>query len=74
MLVGGDIDHVAHTLRRRDGIVALLVGEDDQTIALAVDLLDSLAEQGAGMRLAVDDGVAEREAAPRPEPSPRWRR
>ena len=58
VLVGGDVDHGAASLRIGDLVVALLVGEDDQAIALAVDLAHRLAEEGRGMRLRVDDRKA----------------
>src|SRR5215472_909828 len=63
VLVGGDVDQGAARLRLGHLVVALLVGEDDQAIALAVDLADSLAEPGPAMRLRTDDRIAQREAA-----------
>ncbi len=44
-------------------VVALLVGKDDEAIALAVDLRHGLAEIRSLVRLRVDDRVPEREAA-----------
>src|SRR5579871_6751626 len=44
MLVRRDVDDGAASLRLGHPVVALLVGKDDQAIALAVDLADGLAE------------------------------
>src|SRR5260370_22719821 len=63
VLVRSHIHHVAAALWVGHLVVALLVGEDDQAIALAVDLGDGLAEIGPAVRLRVDDRVAQREAA-----------
>src|SRR5579872_4986200 len=65
VLVRGDVDNGAASLRLWHRVVALLVGEDDQAIALAVDLADGLAEIGPAMRLRANHGVPQRETAPR---------
>ena len=56
VLVRLHIHHVAAALGVGDRVVALLVGEDDQAIALAVDLADGLAEipQAASARVISD--------------------
>lgn len=65
VLVRGHIHHVAAPLGVGDLVVALLIGEDNQAIALAVDFRRGLAEKSRAVRLRVDDCIAQCEAPTR---------
>src|SRR5260370_18364845 len=64
VLVRSHVHHVAAALWVGHLVVALLVGEDDQAIALAVDLRDGLADIGPAVPLRVYDRDAQLDAAP----------
>ena len=63
MLVGGHVHYGAASLGGGHRVVALLVGEDNQAVALAVDLRHRLAEPGPAVRLRTHDRIAQRKAA-----------
>src|SRR5262249_52307779 len=65
VLVRGHIHHVAASLGLGHLVVALLVGEDHEAIALAIDLRHGLPQVSTTVRLRADDGVSQREATAR---------
>src|SRR5947209_20266436 len=67
VLEAGHVDHVPAALRRRHLVVRLLIGDHNEAVILfaAVKFSDRAAKIGATVRLAVIDGVAQREAATR---------